>query len=271
MVGQRNQLKTSSAGKLAKGVYTFGSVIKADWQLPKDPELGSHVQQNLYGGLSEYVILAKTGGVSADYVRWRTPPHRVFVNLPVSATPELGMEIVEPNALLGFSKRYGFLYNRTVKNRWVLEIESSASLGDTSKGSGRYGQEEFRELIGMKSQAVLKYAWKSGDKLAIEEIANDTAKNLPSEVDVSTGAVVINVANVWTLICMLLLRDNAAGKTAVCANPECPAPYFLKSRKTQRICEAGECVVWAQRNYALKWWRENESKASKGKLKRGAK
>jgi len=251
-------------------MYTFRSVIKMDWQLPVEPVLGTHLLRNLAGGLNGYSILAKPGNVTANPVRWKAPPHRSFVNLPVSATPELGTEIVEPSALLGFSKRYGFLYRHTVENRWVLNVESSASIGDTSSVSGKLSQEEMRELIGMKSQAVLKYAWKSGDKRAVEEIAKYTARSLQAQVDVTTGAAVIKVANAWTLICMLLLRDHAAGKTAVCANPECPAPYFLKSRKTQKICEAGECVEWAQRNYARKWWRENESKASKAKPKKGA-
>ena len=271
MVKQSTNSKVSSIGKKAKGDYTFRSVIKADWQLPKEPELGSQMQQNLAGGLSGYVIQGKAGGVEADASRWKTAPHRVFLNLPVSTTPELGIEIIEPNALLGFSKRYGLLYNRMVNNKWVLEVECSASLGNISTDHGRYGAAEFRELIGSKSQAILKYAWKSGDKRVVEEIAKDTAENLQIQVDVATGATVIKVSNAWALICMLLLRDHATGKTGVCANPECPAPYFLKSRKTQKICEAGECVAWAQRNYALKWWRENESKASKKKLKGEAK
>jgi len=114
----------------------------------------------------------------------------------------------------------------------------------------------------------LKYAWKSGDKRTVEEIAEYTSESLRPHVDVATGAVAIKVADAWTMTCLLFLRDHAAGKTAVCANPECPAPYFLRSRKTQKICEAGECVAWAQRNYSLKWWRENESKAAKAKEQR---
>jgi hypothetical protein len=270
MVTQQTRSKTSSAVKRVRSeAYVLRSVIKADWQLPREPELGPVVQRNLYGGLNRYSILGKTGGVWADPARWKDPPHRAFVNLPVRSTPELGTEIVEPKALLGFSRRYGFLDHNTVNDKWVLNVESSASLDDNASVLGGYGPEEFGELIGMKSQAILKYAWKSGDKRAFEEIAKHTAENLQSQVEITTGAAVINVANAWTMICMLLLRDHAAGKTAVCANPECPAPYFLKSRKTQKICEAGDCVAWAQRNYALKWWRENESKAAKRKHKGG--
>lgn len=263
----QNHLKTSSSSEKGKDAYNFRSIIRADWQLPVNPELGSSLQPNLAGGMAEYVILAEPGIVTASPAHWRTPPHRVFLNLPASSTPEMETEIVDPKAMLAFSKRYGLLSHETANNRWALRVESSSSLGYISSMIGHFGPEEFRELMGMKSQALLKYMWNSGDQQAIEEIASQTAKNLQPQIDVSTGATVIKVANVWTLICMLLLRDRAAGKTAICANPDCPAPYFLKSRKTQKICEAGECVAWAQRNYALNWWRKNESKAARRKGK----
>jgi hypothetical protein len=272
MVKQKNLAETSSTVRAGLGgAYSFRSVTRLRWQLPTELELGSHVQQNLAGGLSSYTIFAKPGDITADPARWKATPHRVFVNLPASTTPELGLEIVEPKAMLGFSKRYGLLEHNTVNDRWVLQVQSTASLGYISSTIEGFGPEEFGELIRMKSQALLRFAWKTGDKRVRDEIGRYTAQELQAQVDIATGAVVLNVANAWTLICMLFLRDHAAGKTAVCANPECPAPYFLKSRKTQKICEAGECVAWAQRNYALRWWRENESKASKGKLEGKAK
>jgi hypothetical protein len=49
----------------------------------------------------------------------------------------------------------------------------------------------------------------------------------------------------------------------VCANPECPARYFLARRSTQRYCERGECTRFAQRRHALTWWR------TKGKFRKG--
>ena len=267
MVAQQNQSKTSSGRGKVKCGYEFHSVVKTDWHLPIEPKLGSLLQQNLAGELSGYVITAEPGNTTVNPARWKTPPHRHFVNLPACLTPELGLGIVDPKALLGFSRRYGFLSHKTVKDRWSLDVESSASLESITNEVGRYSQQEFSELIESKSQGLLQYAWITGDARAVQEFAKYAAKSLQYqvEIDVDTGAVVVKVVNVWTLICMLFVRDRAAGKTAICANPDCPAPYFLKSRKTQKICEAGECVAWAQRNYALKWWRENESKASKAK------
>lgn len=44
-------------------------------------------------------------------------------------------------------------------------------------------------------------------------------------------------------------------KMVVCANPECPSPYFLKSRKTQRFCDRPACIACGQREHKLNWWR----------------
>jgi len=117
------------------------------------------------------------------------------------------------------------------------------------------------------SQALLKFVWQSNDRQILADFAQHASRGLASYCDFETGEIITTIKSVWALVCLLIVRDRAAGRTAVCANPECPAPYFLKSRKTQKICEAGECVAWAQRNYARKWWRENESKAAKGVAK----
>jgi hypothetical protein len=59
------------------------------------------------------------------------------------------------------------------------------------------------------------------------------------------------------------LRANMA----VCANPDCPQPYFFKGRITQRYCERPACVVYAQRQHKRKWWKDNRGKSGKRKPK----
>ncbi len=57
---------------------------------------------------------------------------------------------------------------------------------------------------------------------------------------------------------------------AICADPECGL-YFLAKRKDQKFCGRGYCTAYAQRQYALKWWRDKgeklrqKRKKSKGK------
>jgi hypothetical protein len=43
-----------------------------------------------------------------------------------------------------------------------------------------------------------------------------------------------------------------------CGNPECPAPYFIATRKDQRYC-SDDCAAPAKRQAKLKWWNENRA------------
>jgi hypothetical protein len=68
------------------------------------------------------------------------------------------------------------------------------------------------------------------------------------------GRIETTPEDLWASICLLFLRDHTDGRTGICANPQCPNPYFIKKRSTQKYCEAGPCVGYAQRQYALHWW-----------------
>ncbi len=45
-----------------------------------------------------------------------------------------------------------------------------------------------------------------------------------------------------------------------CLNSDCPAPYFIATKRWQRYCSP-ECAVPAQREAKRKWWAENRAKA----------
>ena len=60
--------------------------------------------------------------------------------------------------------------------------------------------------------------------------------------------------DLWAALVGLFLRDHAAGRTAICANPNCPNPYFIRKRKTQKYCDAGPCVEYGARLRANLWW-----------------
>jgi hypothetical protein len=80
--------------------------------------------------------------------------------------------------------------------------------------------------------------------------------------------VLLATYDLWILIKYLFLLDHTAHKTGVCGYPDCPAPYFLKRRKDQKFCERGSCTAYAQRQYALKWWRDKgERKRAKMRAK----
>jgi hypothetical protein len=130
----------------------------------------------------------------------------------------------------------------------------------------------FREQLSdfMDAQRLLRRAW-SGDGSVID-------LNIKTELEEGfellafdvrrKGEVLLETEDLWKFICFLFLLDETRGKTGVCANPNCPAPYFLKHRRTQKICEQGECVAWAQRQYALRWWnREGKGRRAKKRAK----
>jgi hypothetical protein len=54
-----------------------------------------------------------------------------------------------------------------------------------------------------------------------------------------------------------LFRSSALAK--VCANPDCPAPYFIAGRTTQQYCSE-KCSGVLQRAHKLRWWKEHGSK-----------
>lgn len=59
---------------------------------------------------------------------------------------------------------------------------------------------------------------------------------------------------------LLMVRSlQLAEKMRHCANPECAAPYFLSTRRSQRYCSE-PCALPAQREFKRTWWRENRGR-----------
>lgn len=66
----------------------------------------------------------------------------------------------------------------------------------------------------------------------------------------------------------LLLQDSARAK--ICANPDCPAPYFLARKLIQRYCSP-ECLKPFQKQWKLRWWNEVGRKERARRLKKSRK
>lgn len=64
-----------------------------------------------------------------------------------------------------------------------------------------------------------------------------------------------------------------------CDNPGCQHPYFLRSRRGQRVCDNRACVAFAVRKRKRQWWalhgnewrRKRRAKLTRKKSKRGGK
>jgi len=121
------------------------------------------------------------------------------------------------------------------------------------------------EAIYRTLRELLQKAWR-GDKDAIVQLEGMTAVNFRWHYTGKRAELVPE--DLWTAIVLLFLRDHAAGRTAICVNPDCPAPYFIRKRRTQKFCESGPCVEYGARLRANKWWHEHGGewrKKSKGR------
>jgi len=83
---------------------------------------------------------------------------------------------------------------------------------------------------------------------------SSTARETPPFLlNFELGRIVPNPANFLTELTGAVLARYRG--LAVCYNPWCAAPYFVAKRKTQKYCDRGDCTAFAQRQYALSWWR----------------
>jgi len=137
--------------------------------------------------------------------------------------------------------------------------------GDTDPLTGRF---LTRPRDVQPFQHLLQKAW-SGETYAISKMAKD--ESVPVQwryvtvpvVAVSKRHIDIAVVDLWNLVRLLFMRDYAAGRTKVCANPDCPSPYFLQRRRGQKYC-SHKCAVLAN----VRRFREKEAKAKSSPKRR---
>jgi hypothetical protein len=231
-----------------KTLYPVRAVFRFVGRLPKSTQIsGRHITGTL-------------GPQIANVHHWQELPHRVFANLP-------RFDLVKScnQALLN---EPGRMLRRDAAGRLLPELVDLKAMEQFVKkyGSFRVSDDidETKDHFGVDAadftdaQDNLRKAW-AGDIGAIDEIEAQVKYALEARLSVKAGGVELTTDNLRSLICVLFLLDSAAGKTAVCANPECPAPYFLRKRKDQKFCERGQCTVYAQRRYALGWWNRKGS------------
>ncbi|WP_263373918.1 hypothetical protein [Granulicella aggregans] len=256
------QSKTSSAGAQgASAPYELRTVIYADWRMPTQLKVSD--VHGITGGLHSYVLTGALTDVPANPSKWKVPPHRAFANLPMSHPDTSANEnLPDQAAMIGFIKKYGFLAN--VSNKGAIRESVEPRIRPTSAlvADKRFGRDFLAGLAVDHSPGLLQFAWETSDEDAVVVIQSEASRGLTLALSPHNSAVSIVAPNLWTFICLLFIRDHGAGKTGVCLNPECPAPYFIRRRRTQRICESGDCVSWFQRQHALKWWRENRGKGA---------
>jgi hypothetical protein len=233
MVKQKNAAKNSSSSKPEYEVlnsagqteYGFPCFIEPYSIVPEITELRvvDDLGEPYVQGVPGYFISGSLGSQSAQ---WPEPPHLAFANLLAD----------KPEAAEAFTKRYGILSRHYVdredpdQNKFTIDSASFLVWRDN-----------------------LRVAWQ-GDSVGIIDFEAQVEQGFDTDVVVAWRYVQLRPKDLWASICFLFLWDLKAGKLGFCENPDCPAPYFRKKRTTQKFCEAGPCVAYAQRQYSLDWW-----------------
>jgi hypothetical protein len=294
MVKQRQSSKTSSTSKAFSEFYEVignvcysGSVVKA-----VDVVCSSKDGDYFAGTFSRE---------PADLAKWSVLPHVALANLMTyDAEGVVNLRAITINSKSGdprptvlprldlqagkrFLMKYGVLYHRHVvyvrplSQRFLEEEDVAFALPEQVTDIPIKPDDHviFREKIGdfTVAQNLLRAAW-AGDSAVVdiflrgelddgfELTAFGVNPNYPKGV---YSAALLETQHLWAFICFLFLLDRERDRTGVCANPDCLAPYYLKKKRIQKICEAGPCTSWAQRQYANRWWAKEGQKRRKAK------
>jgi hypothetical protein len=262
MVKQRSEAKTSST-KSSEYKFSRGKVTPIAW-LPETANLIFHQ------GDTKFEI---SGTLREDVTeeRWSEPPHIAFANLRVE----------DPQAVDAFVKRYGILHWNAASRAFpekesnvgtrenILRIrdrnqqELKTRLENAIQGSPRPENRQFSvESFGLfLDQDHLQGVWEDAEP--VEELEAQVAASVVIKQDI----VELVSEDLWALICFLSVRDYKTERLGICENPDCPARYFRKNRRTQKFCEQGPCVAYAQRQYSLGWWNRVGKKKREKKMK----
>jgi hypothetical protein len=115
---------------------------------------------------------------------------------------------------------------------------------------------EQAKFILLTFRDILRKAWKTdsdADLTAVDGISR-LAQGSAWWSSAIEKHIELIVDNPFGVLCVLFLRDYAAKRLGICANPDCQTPYFVKSRKTQKVCSAPACKVYSYQTSTLNWW-----------------
>ena len=186
-----------------------------------------------------------------------------FGTTNVLARPDLGLDLLEPG--MSYSPR------RDGTGRFLLE---PVELRDQLRRIWRDAQTAndilptwftvnttenlLRYVLGLTDDAkcpgeLYGYASNSEDKHELQTLMG----SFTLRVDWARGSLVPQFETQFQRACYVLLKNSARAK--FCPNPECPAPYFIARRATQKYC-CLDCLKPFQKKWRLDWWNRAGSK-----------
>jgi hypothetical protein len=122
----------------------------------------------------------------------------------------------------------------TEKNRYLYII------GDAGVREVQDKQRLLRKAW-TKDPSALKVLWLGGAMADLVDAREPTSKIRVQPVATRIG-IDLFAEDMWSFIRIAFLRDSLFGRTRVCSNTDCPAPYFLEARRGQSYC-THKCAV----------------------------
>ena len=139
-------------------------------------------------------------------------------------------------------------------------------------GMGKLFEHESRDEL-TRLREELRKVWKpqtkisEKDRILIHWLQPGGPSRRPAIVArFEKGAILPNPFNLRAMLAVAVLDRTT--KLAQCHNPDCPVPFFVGRRKNQKYCERGDCTTYAQRQYALDWWKRNQGSSKKNGRRR---
>ena len=127
-------------------------------------------------------------------------------------------------------------------------------------------REALRRIWAGDSDKLTEVLLPTWEEMGMDGSEWASAWNPQLKLDWQRGEFVYVPRNEFQKALYELLRRSAFVK--LCANSNCPAPYFIADKTTQRCCSES-CAEVLQRAYKLRWWKEHGSerrrKRSRGK------
>jgi hypothetical protein len=122
---------------------------------------------------------------------------------------------------------------------------------------------DYKEPEILRLRNVLRDAWRGGlnANQSVEELLGLHSEFRSVSPDWRRASFVFHPHNEMQAACYALLLNS--NRARFCANPDCPAPYFIAKRTTQRYCSP-DCLKPFQKQWKLDWWnREGKTRRTK--------
>lgn len=191
--------------------------------------------------LKKNKIVGTTGAGLVNPNRWIVPRAKENLVRRDSLLPHVFLANADypgeasPRTVLTFVNRYGPIASD------LENIPEEGESFETLPLIVGYHQNALRRAWHKPTAENLKALWFG---LGGEEL---TVFFLP--VTYTAGGLELRPAECWTYLRLLFLRDLENKRARLCANPTCPAPFFVAKRNNQKFCGWDCTNLVQQRNF----------------------